>query len=173
MKMSMGRKWKRLSFTTKLMVVNSIAILVVVLIVTLSQTRMFVKASEEVGISNLSMLTNQVCLNFQENQKNITDAIYARSVTFQIPSFMKKYQEKKDELHTAVAQMVTHSTEYDYVMLEMADGTRIDSGAKYTERIFFPTKKSSLARFPFQGALKRMAGQKAAILFYLSGANFS
>ena len=132
MKMSMGRKWKRLSFTTKLMVVNSIAILVVVLIVTLSQTRMFVKASEEVGISNLSMLTNQVCLNFQENQKNITDAIYARSVTFQIPSFMKKYQEKKDELHTAVAQMVTHSTEYDYVMLEMADGTRIDSGAKYT-----------------------------------------
>lgn len=132
MKMSMGRKWKRLSFTTKLMVVNSIAILVVVLIVTLSQTRMFVKASEEVGISNLSMLTNQVCLNFKENQKNITDAIYARSVTFQIPSFMKKYQEKKDELHTAVAQMVTHSTEYDYVMLEMADGTRIDSGAKYT-----------------------------------------
>ena len=97
MKMSMGRKWKRLSFTTKLMVVNSIAILVVVLIVTLSQTRMFVKASEEVGISNLSMLTNQVCLNFQENQKNITDAIYARSVTFQIPSFMKKYQDMSGE----------------------------------------------------------------------------
>ena len=78
MQRSMGKRWKRLSFTTKLMVVNSIAILVVVMIVTLSQTRMFIKASEKAGISNLSMLTNQVCLNFQENQKNITDAIYAR-----------------------------------------------------------------------------------------------
>ena len=151
MQRSMGKRWKRLSFTTKLMVVNSIAILVVVMIVTLSQTRMFIKASEKAGISNLSMLTNQVCLNFQENQKNITDAIYARSVTFQIPSFMKKNQDKKNELHTAVTQMVAHSTEYDYVMLEMSDGSRIDSGAKYT----INKEKLSTIRQNCQGLLDR------------------
>lgn len=115
----------------KIMIVNGIAILFVVLLVTMTQTRMFIQISEEECIANLCMLTNQVCLNFGENQENITDTIYDRTVTFQIPKMMAQYEENQEALESAVTEMVTHSTDYNYVMLEMLDGQRINSGSQY------------------------------------------
>lgn len=126
----MLKKWKSLSFTTKLVFVNVVSILCVVLLVTFTQVEMFISVSEEESISNLNMLTNQVTLNFGENQENISDTVYARATTFEIPSLMET-AGKQSDLKYALAQMVTNSTAYNYVMIELADGKRIDSGSKY------------------------------------------
>ena len=127
----MLKKWEKTSFTKKLLLVNVSTILLVIIVISCIQTRYFTIALEEDCYDNLNMMTNQVSLNFNQNQENIGETIYSRLVTFEIPTLMGKYLSKSTELKYALAQMVTHSTNYDYVMLETKDGTRINSGSKY------------------------------------------
>lgn len=127
----MLKKWEKTSFTKKLLLVNVSTILFVIIVITLIQTRYFTSAWEEDCFDNLNMMTNQVSLNFNQNQNTIGETIYSRLVTFGIPPLMGEYSSKSVELKYALAQMVTHSTDYDFVMLETDDGIRINSGSKY------------------------------------------
>lgn len=123
--------WNHKSFTAKLMIVNSISIFLAVLLIMFTQVEMFVSASEKESVKNLDLLTDQIALNFKENQQNIEEGIYARLTTFAIPSMMKRYTGESRELKYSLEQMITHSTDYNYIMLEMNDGSRIDSSSKY------------------------------------------
>lgn len=127
----MLKKWEKTSFTKKLLLVNISTILLMIIVISLIQTKYFTTALEEDCYDNLNMMTNQVSLNFDQNQATIGETIYSRLVTFEIPALMGKYPSKSTELKYALAQMVTHSTNYDYVMLETTEGVRINSGSKY------------------------------------------
>lgn len=127
----MMKKWEKMSFTKKLLSVNIITILLVIIVISLIQTNYFTASWKEEGFDNLTLMTNQVSLNFDQNQANIGDIIYSRLVTFEIPSLMGNVASKETELKYALAQMVTHSTVYDYVMLENTNGSRMNTGSKY------------------------------------------
>lgn len=127
----MLKKWEKTSFTKKLLLVNVSTILLVIIVISFIQTQYFTSSWEEDCFDNLNMMTNQVSLNFNQNQTTIGETIYSRLVTFEIPSLMGSYSSRSTELKYALAQMVTHSTDYDYVMLETNEGIRINSGSKY------------------------------------------
>ncbi len=87
----MLKKWRNLSFATKLIFVFGISVALVIILITYTQIDMFVIMSEEESVNNLNMLTDQVALNFSENQDTIAKTVYARATTFTVPSLMHKY----------------------------------------------------------------------------------
>ncbi len=132
----MLKKWRNLSFATKLIFVFGISVALVIILITYTQIDMFVTMSEEESVNNLNMLTDQVALNFSENQDTIAKTVYARATTFTVPTLMHEYNltdgDNRVELQYALAQMVTNSTDYDYVMIETKNGERLDTGSKYS-----------------------------------------
>lgn len=131
----MIQKWKALSFIVKLIVVYVISISSVVVLITYTQIELFVSLSEKTRTENLKMITEQIALNFSESQETITENIYAHATTFLVPSLMNQYNAGEGanqvELQYALNQMVSNSADYNFVMLEMPDGRRFDTGYKY------------------------------------------
>ena len=93
----MLKKWEKTSFTKKLLLVNISTILLMIIVISLIQTKYFTTALEEDCYDNLNMMTNQVSLNFDQNQATIGETIYSRLVTFEIPALMGKYPSKSTE----------------------------------------------------------------------------
>ncbi len=131
----MIQKWKALSFHVKLIAVYVISILSVVILITFTQIEMFMSLFERTRRENLEMITEQIILNFSENQDAVTETIYAHATTFLIPSLMNQYNASDGanqvELKYALNQMVSNSTDYNFVMIEMPDGRRFDTGYKH------------------------------------------
>lgn len=128
----MIRKWKDLAFVKKLILVYVLALLVVVILVTFSQIRASVSVLEEENIKNLDLLTEQITQIFDENQRSISNNLYSRITSFSIPGLMDTYNTlgRASELQSVLTQMVTSSSDYDYVMIETLNGTRLRSDAR-------------------------------------------
>lgn len=131
----MVQRWKSLSFIAKLIIVYVVSIASVVVLITYTQIDLFVSLSKKTRTENLKMITEQIALNFSENQDTITETIYSHATTFLVPSLMYEYNATGGanhvELQYALNQMVSNSTDYNFVILEMPDGRRFDTGYKH------------------------------------------
>ena len=95
---------------------------------------------EEESSQNLRMLTEQVALNFRENQETVGYSIYSRMAALEIPLLMDTYSQEAStsslaNIRYALAQMITESSDYDYILLELPDGTRINTGGERFKKL--------------------------------------
>lgn len=131
------KKFRRLNFAVKLMIVYICALFLSIGLVTYNQIHASAKILKEESAQNLKMLTEQVALNFRENQESLGYSIYSKMAALEIPSLMDAYVQRESaatraDVRHALTQMITDSSDYDYVLLEMLDGTRIHTdGGKY------------------------------------------
>lgn len=131
----MGKKFASLSFYTKVLIVYICSLVLAIVSITVNQTQTAADVLEEESTHNLKMLTEQVALNFGEHQETVGYSIYSRMAALEIPALMDSYNQNPsgtalNALRYSLVQMVTDSSEYNYVLLELADGTRINSGWK-------------------------------------------
>ena len=131
----MGKKFAGLSFYTKVLIVYICSLILAIVSITVNQTQTAADVLEEESTHNLKMLTEQVALNFGEHQETVGYSIYSRMAALEIPALMDSYNQNPsgtalNALRYSLVQMVTDSSEYNYVLLELADGTRINSGWK-------------------------------------------
>ena len=137
MECSVMKKFGRLHFAAKLMIVYICALFFAIGAVTYNQIHASARILKEESAKNLRMLTEQVALNFRENQESQGYAIYSKMAALEIPNLMDAYVQPDSattlaDVRYALAQMITDSSDYDYVLIEMLDGTRMHTGgAKY------------------------------------------
>lgn len=134
----MGKKFASLSFYTKVLIVYICSLVLATVCVTAKQTHTAAAILEEENTQNLSMLTEQVALNFAEHQESVGYSIYSRMEALELPSLIDIYNQNPSgtaltSLRYALVQLVTDSSEYNYVVLETADGIRVNSGWKGSE----------------------------------------
>ncbi len=134
----MFQKFNQLPFAAKLLIVYICSLAFAICTITYNQIHTAAAVLEEESTQNLKMLTEQVALNFSEHQQSTSYSIYSRMAALGIPSLMDACTQAESSgttqasLRYALAQTVTDSSEYDYVVLELADGTRLNSGWKTT-----------------------------------------
>lgn len=137
----MKKKRNSLSFATKVLIVYICALSAAICLATASQIHTTGVLLEEESTRNLEMVTEQVALNFSEHQDSVARSIYSRMVALEIPTLMRAVNQAPGSsadltaLHYALVQTVTDSAEYDYILLELGDGTRINSGWKDSSTI--------------------------------------
>lgn len=133
----MGKKFASLSFYTKVLIVYICSLVLAIVSITVNQTQTAATVLEEENTQNLKMLTEQVALNFGDHQESVGYSIYSRMAALEIPALMDSYNQNPsgaalNALRYSLVQLVTDSSEYNYVLLELSDGTRINSGWKGT-----------------------------------------
>lgn len=134
----MRKKFGKLTFATKILIVYICSLIFAICSVTVNQINTAATVLEEESTQNLHMLTEQVALNFSEHQESTSYSVYSRLAALEIPSLMDAYNQNTGSgtaltaLRYALVQTVTDSSEYDYMILELADGTRVNSGWKST-----------------------------------------
>ena len=133
----MGKKFASLSFYTKVLIVYICSLVLAIVSITVNQTQTAATVLEEENTQNLKMLTEQVALNFGDHQEAVGQSIYSRMAALEIPALMDSYNQNPsgaalNALRYSLVQLVTDSSEYNYVLLELSDGTRINSGWKGT-----------------------------------------
>ena len=129
------KRFGHLTFATKLIIVYICSLFLGICSVTFNQIHAAANVLEEESSQNLRMLTEQVALNFRENQESMGYSIYSRMVALEIPLLMDTYSQEGSttslaNVRYALAQMITESSDYDYILLEMSDGARINTGGK-------------------------------------------
>lgn len=135
----MKKQRKSISFSAKLLLVYVLSLALVIALTTSSQIKTTTSMLEQENIQNLEMLTEQVALNFSDHQTAASYALYSRLAALGIPDLVSAYNQNPasnlPSLRYALAQVCSESTEYDYVMLETTDGTRLHT-SKYKEEEF-------------------------------------
>lgn len=133
----MLRKFVQLPFAAKILIVYICSLTFAICAITINQIQTAASVLEEESTQNLEMLTEQVSLNFSEQQDSTSRSIYSRLVAFEVPTAMEYYNRNVGSslanLQYALSQMVSDSTEFNYVMLELADGTRITTSRSETK----------------------------------------
>ena len=129
------KRFRSLSFSAKLIIMYICSLFFAICAVTFNQIHAAANVLEEESSQNLRMLTEQVALNFRENQESTGYSIYSRMVALEIPLLMDTYSQEGSttslaNVRYALAQMITESSDYDYILLEMSDGARINAGGK-------------------------------------------
>lgn len=144
----MAKKRVRVSFTAKLLLVYVGSLALVISLITSNQINATVSMLERENVQNLEMLTGQVALNFSDHQTAASYAIYSRLAALGIPDLVSDYNQNPGSnpvsLRYALAQVCNESTEYDYVMLETADGTRLHT-SKYEGNSFAQVQSNCAA----------------------------
>ena len=130
-------KWfSRLSYSTKILSVFACTLSFALFATTWSHIQTAATVMEEESTQNLEMLTEQVALNFSESQESMSYSIYSRMAALELPVLMDRYNQSRGSssalagLRYALSQAVSDSSEYDFMMLELEDGIKIDSGRK-------------------------------------------
>lgn len=131
----MVKKFRNLSFSAKLIIVYICSLFFAICANTFNQTHAAANVLEEESSRNLHMLTEQVALNFRENQQSVGYSIYSRMAALEIPPLMDAYSQGDPttllaDVRYALAQMITESSDYDYILLELSDGTRLNTAGK-------------------------------------------
>lgn len=134
------KRFGRLTFATKLIIVYICSLFFGICSVTFNQIHAAANVLEEESSQNLRMLTEQVALNFRENQETVGYSIYSRMAALEIPLLMDTYSQEASttslaDIRYALAQMITESSDYDYILLELPDGTRINTGGKGVKKL--------------------------------------
>lgn len=132
----MKKKLGFLTFATKVLIAYICALSAAICLATANQIHTTAILLEEESTRNLEMVTEQVALNFSEHQDSVGYSIYSRMAALEIPSLMSIANQNVGSstaltaLRYALVQTVTDSSEYDYILLELKDGTRVNSGWK-------------------------------------------
>ena len=131
----MVKRFRNLSFSAKLIIVYICSLFFAICANTFNQTHAAANVLEEESSRNLHMLTEQVALNFRENQQSVGYSIYSRMAALEIPSLMGAYSQGDPttllaDVRYALAQMITESSDYDYILLELSNGTRLNTAGK-------------------------------------------
>lgn len=132
----MKKKLGSLTFATKVLIAYICALSAAICLATANQIHTTAILLEEESTRNLEMVTEQVALNFSEHQDSVGYSIYSRMAALEIPSLMSIANQNVGSstaltaLRYALVQTVTDSSEYDYILLELKDGTRVNSGWK-------------------------------------------
>ncbi len=128
------KRFGRLTFATKLIIVYICSLFFVICMVTVNQIHAAAAVLEQESAQNLQMLTEQIALNFRENQQSLGYTIYSRMAALEIPTLMDEYSQglantTLADVRYALAQMITESTDYDYILLELSDSTRVNASS--------------------------------------------
>lgn len=134
----MRPKFLKLTFATKILLAYIFCLIFAVCAITVNQIHTTATVLEEESTQNLKMLTEQVALNFSEHQESTGYSVYSRMAALEIPQLMSAYNQETEkniartELRYALVQTVSDSSEYDYMVLQLQDGNRVNSGWKTT-----------------------------------------
>ena len=134
----MRPKFLKLTFATKILLAYIVCLIFAVCAITVNQIHTTATVLEEESTQNLKMLTEQVALNFSEHQESTGYSVYSRMAALEIPQLMSAYNQETEkniartELRYALVQTVSDSSEYDYMVLQLQDGNRVNSGWKTT-----------------------------------------
>ena len=134
------KRFRSLSFSAKLIIMYICSLFFAICAVTFNQIHAAANVLEEESSQNLRMLTEQVALNFRENQETVGYSIYSRMAALEIPLLMDTYSQEAStsslaNIRYALAQMITESSDYDYILLELPDGTRINTGGERFKKL--------------------------------------
>ena len=134
------KRFGHLTFATKLIIVYICSLFLGICSVTFNQIHAAANVLEDESSQNLRMLTEQVALNFRENQETVGYSIYSRMAALEIPLLMDTYSQEAStsslaNIRYALAQMITESSDYDYILLELPDGTRINTGGERFKKL--------------------------------------
>ena len=129
------KRFRSLSFSAKLIIVYICSLFFAICANTYNQIHAAANVLEEESSRNLRLLTEQVALNFRENQESMGYSIYSRMAALEIPLLMDAYTQEHSsaaltDVRYALTQMITESSDYDYILLEMSDGTRLTTAGR-------------------------------------------
>ena len=129
------KRFRSLSFAAKLIIVYICSLFFAICANTYNQIHAAANVLEEESSQNLRMLTEQVALNFREHQESTGYSIYSRMAALEIPQRMDAYTQERSSaaltnVRYALTQMITESSDYDYILLELSDGTRLTTAGR-------------------------------------------
>lgn len=129
------KRFRSLSFSSKLIIVYICSLFFAICANTFNQIHAAANVLEEESSQNLRMLTEQVALNFREHQESTGYSIYSRMAALEIPQRMDAYTQERSsaaltDVRYALTQMITESSDYDYILLELSDGTRLTTAGR-------------------------------------------
>lgn len=121
--------FRNLPFATKFIIIYTVALSLVVSIITYEQINTSLSVLQEDKTHSLELLTEQVALNFSESYDAMSEGIYTKLRALELQSLMNSYLSQNDgniaSIQYALTQMITQNTGYNFVMLELRDGTRV------------------------------------------------
>lgn len=123
------QKIRDLAFSRKITLVYVFSLAVIIIAMTSHQINSSIQFMEKESIKNLGMLTNQVVLNFAENQDSLSYSLYAKLRNSEIPGMMGAAAPGSNytTLQNALSETISSSQNYDYVLIELVDGTRLEA----------------------------------------------
>lgn len=126
------KKIRDLNFAAKLMGAYMLSLTLILTLITYNQIDRAVLLLQEDSQQNLDLITSQVALNFSDFQDSLTTNIYSRLKAFSVPELMGNHIPGNSDstVKNALEQMITGSTSYDFVMLELLDGSCINTSAR-------------------------------------------
>ena len=117
---------KKMPFSTKLMLVFSLALTLTIALVAVRQITTTYSLLEEKSTTQLAMVTDQVMLNFEDSVKGVEKSSYTSMVAFDTPGEMARHASSIT-LRKSLATMVTAASPYDYVLVRTKDGDQVDA----------------------------------------------
>lgn len=133
--MPMKTIFKKISaapFPLKMLTIYLLSLIAVISVVTYKQITASITVVEESTYQTLDMLTEHIAINFSNHQDSCTSNIYSRMRAFGIPGLMNKYNSSTDSstfgLRYALSQTITEGSDFDYVVVELLDGTTAEAG---------------------------------------------
>lgn len=116
----MRRIAKNMSFLWKLMLAFSASLLLSIVLIMVHHTSTTYSVLEKKSTHHLEVLTEQVALNFRENQNSIEKNSYSAMTSFNIPSCLTGSTDR--ELRDNLSMMVNAGAPYDFVMVQAKNG---------------------------------------------------
>ena len=117
------------NFSAKLAAVFVLSLIFGIGMSTYEQIKTSLAMVEREREESLSMITEQVALNFSDSQSALSSAIYSRLRALEIPTLMYEQIGRSDKgtaaLQYALAQTISETTEYDFVAIDTSEEQRI------------------------------------------------
>jgi len=138
-----SKRFKDLSFQSKLFLTNLAIVLLVVIIITVVMTHNASQMISRSYYASLHLLTEQASVTFGENLNNLQNALFSSSLTSQVGDCMRRlqelqgqgsaYRQASSDLQFALSTMMGSSSMYDSVSVRLPDGECFGSQSSFAQ----------------------------------------
>lgn len=139
----MSKRFKDLSFQSKLFLTNLAIVLLVVIIITVVMTHNASQMISRSYYASLHLLTEQASVTFGENLNNLQNALFSSSLTSRVGDCMRRlqelqgqgsaYRQASSDLQFALSTMMGSSSMYDSVSVRLPDGECFGSQSSFAQ----------------------------------------
>ena len=170
----------RLPFKTRLTIFFSLTLVVTLSFIVVPLTKVATERILEDNRAHLSLLTEQVLINFDQYMSSTDKQLYNLCNSLNIAAYMRDIIENEAntqslrDLQYAVNQMVSTILPFDFVMVKTLNGIQIHTGGKLIDGASLAEQASSLYGAGWTGTLmEAVSGTEHRMEVYILSGMFT